>query len=347
MPVPTCLARVIGLALLAAPCGAQKPAPLFASSEPIAFTLRADFRTAFHSRDTLDAPRTPATLSYTDSGGRAVSIPVEIAPRGHFRIQARNCSFPPLRVVFPKKGTRGTLFAGQKALKLGTHCQNGGEYEQYPLREHLIYRAYNLVTDRSFRSRLARATYVDVRGWLEPTERWALWVESEDGLGQRTGGRVHEYRGATFADVDSLQMMTVGLFEYLIGNTDWSLVALHNIRLLQSSGDGTVYPVAYDFDFSGLASTRYAVPDPRLPIRRVQERLFRGPCHSPAQFAPVLATFNARRDAMLALYDSLPALDRGYAKWAKDYVRQFYETINDTRALKDAVNDACDGRPSV
>lgn len=324
----------------------DKPEPLFAATDPIAFTLVADFRQAFRVRDTLDAPETPATLRYADSAGREVAIPVRIAPRGHFRVQARNCSFPPLRVRFDRDRVKGTLFAGQRSLKLGTHCQGARDYEQIPIREHLIYRAYNLLTERSFRSRLARATYVDVRDSLKPTVRWALWIESEHGLGRRNGATVSPMRGAMFADVDGLTMATVGLFEYLIGNTDFSLYALHNIRVMQAK-DGDVYPVAYDFDFSGLADTRYATPDPRLPIKTVKERLFRGPCATAEQLAPALERFRARRAAILALYDSMPPLDRGYARWAKEYIGEFYATIDRPRDLKGAVEAACPGKGTV
>lgn len=340
--------HLVLVALLFAPTAAPAQADerLFGADTPLDFTLRADFRKAFRARDTLNVARTPATLHFADADGRERSIAVEIAPRGHFRIQARNCAFPPLRVVFPKGGTRGTPFAGQKALKLGTHCRTDREYEQYPLREYLIYRAYNLVSPRSFRARLSRATYVDVRDSLRPTVHWALWVESEDGLGHRNDARVRELRGATFADVDSVQMATVALFEYLIGNTDWSLYALHNIRLMQAAG-GTVFPVAYDFDFSGLASTRYAVPDPRLPIKRVQERLFRGPCLAPEQLAPAVAALDARRREMLALYDSLPALDRDYASWAKGYLEDSFATIVNPKLLRSVVRDGCQQAGSV
>lgn len=337
---------VLALLLASSAARAQKNEHLFAADAPFEFTLRADFRQAFRVRDTVNAPRTPATLRFTGVDGRERAMAVEIAPRGHYRIQARNCAFPPLRVTFPKGGTKGTPFAGQKSLKLGTHCRADREYEQYPLREYLIYRAYNLVSPRSFRARLARATYVDVRDSLKPTTRWALWVESEDGLGRRNDADVRELRGATFADVDSTQMATVALFEYLIGNTDWSLHALHNIRLMQSN-TGTIFPVAYDFDFSGLASTRYATPDPRLPIKRVQDRLFRGPCVAPEQLAPAIAAFNARRSEMLALYDSLPALDRDYAAWARGYLKESFATIDDPRALRMAVRDGCQQAGSV
>lgn len=337
---------VQALLLVASTAQAQKDERLFATDTPFVFTLRADFRQVFRVRDTVNVPRTPATIRFTDADGGERSIAVEIAPRGHFRIQARNCAFPPLRVQFPKGGLKGTPFAGQKVLKLGTHCRTDREYEQYPMREYLIYRAYNLLGPRSFRARLARATYVDVRDSLKPTVRWALWVESEDELGRRNEAKVRELRGAKFSDVDSAQMATVALFEYLIGNTDWSLYALHNIRLMQATG-GTIFPVAYDFDFSGLASTRYATPDPRLPIKRVQDRLYRGPCLAPEQLAPSVAAFQARRVEMLALYDSLPALDRDYVSWAKGYLKDFFGTIGDPKALRAVVRDGCQDQGSV
>src|SRR5262249_38805340 len=148
-------------AVLQARRGEAERRPLFQSTDPLAFTLTADFKLVNKDRDPESSVRYPAVLSLTDERGREQAIHVRISPRGHFRRMARNCAFVPLRLELPAAETAGTVFEGQTTLKLGTHCQDEKAYEQITLREYLTYPMLNVITPRSFRARLARGTYVD------------------------------------------------------------------------------------------------------------------------------------------------------------------------------------------
>lgn len=319
---------------------------LFASDDPLEMTLAADFKAAFKSRDTLNTKAVKATLTVKDSTGAPMAIPIEIEPRGHFRLRSDVCNFPPIRLVFPKTGLKGTVLAGQKSLKLGTHCQQRDkEFAEYPVREHAAYEVLNLLTDASFRSRLAQVTYVQAGEESEPFTRLGLLIEDEDDVAKRIGGRVHTIRGGQFDDMDATQMAIISVFAYFLGNTDWSLYSLHNIRLVLT-GDGRYVPVPYDFDWSGAVFARYAKPAPQLGIRTVQERLFRGPCLTADALAPVLAKFTAQRDAIRAVYARLP-LDDGYRRRAMEYYDDFYRTIADPRQVKRELIDTCSGRATA
>ncbi|AHG89635.1 hypothetical protein J421_2098 [Gemmatirosa kalamazoonensis] len=312
--------------------------PLFATDSVIHVTLTGDWKALGGDRDTLRPKLRAATLAYTDSAGRVVRIPVQLSTRGHFRLSRGTCSFPPLRVVFDS-GTKHTLFAGQKALKLGTHCNDSNLYEQYVLREYLAYRAHNLLTPVSFRPRLARMRYVDVRDTTKVVERWGMFLESERELGDRLGGDVLTARGGRYNDVSDSSAALLGIWEYFIGNTDFSLGALHNVRLVTTPQGMTAVP--YDFDFSGLVDTRYSSPDPRLPIKTVRERLYRGPCLTDPQVADAVARFTAKRDAIRALYESVPALDKGYAKRAVGYIDDFFADAKDTKRFAKDLRETC------
>ena len=315
---------------------------LFGSDEPLEFTLTADFKATFKSRDTLKVKTTKATLTVNDSSGNPVAIPVEISPRGHFRLRNDICNFPPLRVIFPKEGLKGTPFAGQKALKLGTHCQmRDKEFAEYPVREHAAYEVLNMLTDASFKSRLARVNYVPVGEEKDAFTRFGLLIEDESDMSKRNGGRVLTLRGATFGDVDPTQMMLISLFAYFLGNTDWSLSSLHNIRLM-TTPDGRYMPVPYDFDWSGAVFARYAKPDPRLGIKTVQERVFRGPCFPPADLPAVLGKFAAQKAAIRDLYAKLP-LEDNYRKRVLDYEDEFFRIIADQRQVKREIVEPCAG----
>jgi hypothetical protein len=317
----------------------RRSSPLFASDTILRLTLVADFRALGNDRDTVRQALRPATVVYTGPEGQPVSVRGQVSTRGHFRLRRATCAFPPLRLVFPDTGTRGTLFARQRGLKLVTHCRDG-MYEQHVLREYLAYRAHNILTPASFRPRLARIRYVDARDTTRVSERYGLFLESERELAERHGGKMlDEGRGALFDHLTPGSAELLALWEYFIGNTDWSLGALHNVRLVAT--DTGTFAVPYDFDFSGLVNTPYANPDPRLPIRNVRERLWRGPCTSATALVPLLELFHARRPAIRALYDSLPELDRRYARDAVKFIDEFYDRARDPGALAQSFKYSC------
>ena len=321
---------------------AKRTERLFGSDEPLEFTLTADFKATFKSRDTLNVKTQKATLTVKDSSGNPVQIAIEIAPRGHFRLRSDVCNFPPIRLIFPDKGMKGTPFAGQKSLKLGTHCnQRDKEYAEIPVREYAAYETLNMLTDWSYKARLAKVTYVQPGDEKDQATKYGLLIEDESDMAKRNGGRIFTVRGGTFADMDPQQTATLSVFAYYLGNTDWSLYSLHNIRLV-ILGDRYV-PVPYDFDWSGVVFARYAKPDPRLGIPTVQDRLFRGPCLTPADLAPILAKYNDRRADIKALYARLP-LDDGYRRRAMDYIDDFYHVIGDQRQVKRELIETCVGR---
>lgn len=316
---------------------------LFGSDEPLEFTLTADFKQTFRSRDTLNVKRTKATLTVNDTSGNPVTIPIEIAPRGHFRLQARVCNFPPIRLIFPDSGLKGTPFAGQEALKLGTHCQQrDNEYAEYSVREHAAYEVLNLLTDVSFRSRLVKVNYVPVGEEKDAFTRLGIIIEDEDDVAKRNGGRIHTIRGGTFGDFDPEQTVLISMFAYFLGNTDWSAWSLHNIRLIGTS-DGRYVPVPYDFDWSGAVFARYAKPAPQLGIKTVQDRLYRGPCVTPADLAPVLAKFTEQRNAIKEIYTRLP-LEDSYRRKAMEYYDEFWRVIGDQRLVRREIIETCQGR---
>ena len=159
-------------------------------------------------------------------------------------------------------------------------------------------------------------------------------------MARRLGGLTTELQGLSFSHVDKESMTLVGLFEYMIGNTDMSLLKLHNIILVRAS-TGIVYPVPYDFDYSGVVNARYAVPAKALELPTVRERLYRGPCLTQDELSPVLASLGGMRENIMSLYDSIPSLDSGYRKDAKGYLDGFFKIIEKPGDAKRAFIDGC------
>ena len=308
--------------------------PLFASHEPLVLTIKADFKAINKDRSQESATRYPGTMAVGD----AAPIPVDLGSRGHFRLLAGSCSWVPLRVQFRKDKTAGTLFEGQSSLKLVTHCRDNNDFEQHVLREYLPYRIYALVSPMAFRARLAKITYVDAAG-QKLTTRYGMFLEDDSDVARRFEARSIELPRVYFKDLDLESLTTMALFEYMIANSDVSIIKLHNVKLLVTE-QRTIYPVPYDFDFSGLVDTPYAHPDPKLGIQSVRDRIYRGPCRSDSEFNEALEKFRAKKAEIMALYDSLPDLNAGYRKAARSYLEDFYSVIARNR-VKQTFVDGC------
>ncbi|MEO6443547.1 MAG: hypothetical protein ABIZ91_05640 [Gemmatimonadaceae bacterium] len=320
--------------------------PLFNSLQPLAFSLIANFGDISKDRDTLSKKQFDGKIVVKDDSGAERMIPVKLRTRGHFRLMSRNCRFVNMLVSFPKKETKGTPFDDQKDLKLGSHCQNDGRYEQYLLKEYLAYRLYHQVTDVSFRTRLSTATYVDAESGRTLETKPAFWIENEDDVAARSDGEMKTLRRALFDDVDPEALDNMLIYAYAIGNTDWSVHALHNVRLIRQD-NGTVLTVPYDFDFSGLVDTHYASTDPSLPIRDVRQRLYRGACRTPEVMQERLELWRTRKDSVLAEVDHLPGLDGREARHAKEYLGEFFKTIASPRDVKRDLIDGCLSKPGA
>ena len=314
------------------------PAPIYTARTPLALTLTLNIRQIRRDKSQT-VPWRAATVSYADSTGKQVAVPVRVRTRGIWRLA--NCEFPPLRLNFTKEAAKGTLFAKLDKPKLVTHCRNTDEFDQYLLQEFQLNRVYNVLTPYSHLVRLARITYVDSADGKPFTTRYAFLSESPEDLASRVGGIPIEQQGAGPGDLHQVELMVFNIFQYLIGNTDWSIPALHNVALV--AVDTTTIPVAYDFDFAGAVNTRYASTDARLAIRRVRDRLYRGFCVPTHLYTAGVDRFLARKDTIYALYsDEIGALLRPErVKETLAYFDEFYQTLSDPRRTKRELIDQC------
>jgi len=338
------LALASGVATLQPPQVADStsilPQPLFESHEVLQMWLSFDRETVADDigRELGDneyegQQEHPASLAYLSSEGDTIEIQVAVETRGHFRRDPHNCNFPPLRVDFNLSGVddeprQNSIFANQNRLKLVAHCQNGrDEYEQFALQEYLIYRTYNLLTDMSFRVRLAHITYIDTAERRDPLTKYGFFIEDHDLLAARTGGELLDMEGLHPLDLEYSTMTVLALFHYMMRNTDWSVQGLHNIELIGPI-DGLVYPVPFDFDWAGVIAPPYARPDPSLRIRSVRDLHFLGYCRSEGEFEQAFAVFNRNQEAIYALHRNQVGLDEEIlSRMIEDYDR-FYRTIN-------------------
>jgi hypothetical protein len=311
---------------------------LFRSDEPLELTLTADFRAVMRDRNPKSVKTFPATITFAAADGSAKTIPLQIRTRGHSRRNPRTCTFAPLRLEFDKATVKGTVFDGHGPLKLGTHCRGGAE--EVVLREYAIYRMYNLLTPYSFRARMARMTYVDAATGKQVAAEAGIFLEDDDDVAKRMEGRIIAMAGAMFARLEQQSLSQMMLFQYMIGNTDFSIIAQHNVRIVETPAIRR-YAVPYDFDYSGLADSGYGVPANVLPITSVRDRLYRGPCRTAVEWQPHVEKMREAKPELLGVLDSVPGLRESYRRSAKNYLEQFYKSMSQPSVLKRELIDNC------
>ncbi len=312
--------------------------PLFRSEEPLQLYLQADFKAVFSLKD--DSTNLPATLTLTDDNGQVKKIGIDIRTRGVTRRKSENCRFPPLRLEFPKKEMKSTPFEGQKTLKLVTHCDNAGHYEQNTILEYLIYKAYNILTDSSFKVRPAKIGYIDTGKKTDTIQKFGFFLEREKYLAERLQGTELETDKVHPDRLDPYQTCLVDLFQYMIGNTDYSIYNLHNVILVYDSvRQFPLIPIPYDFDWSGLVSAIYAVPNPMMNTGDVTERIYRGLKKEPETVNRVIELFNSKKTEIYLLFENEGLLDAAEKKKAVSYLDEFYRLINDERSVRNVFFD--------
>ena len=336
---PACL-FVLPILVSAVPAqvrGQQMGSGLFTSHEVLELTLEAEFVKLKADR-ALESEYRPAVLTVTADDGTSRAIDIKVKTRGRFRLET--CRFPPLKVNLPKNSLGGTEFDGEDKIKLVNHCRDRDSDEQNVLEEYLVYRTYNVITDNSFRVRLAHITYVDSRGKDDPVTRYAFFIEEKEAVAERAGGMMLEVNQVHPTRLGAEVSARMAVFQYMVGNTDWSMAYFHNVELLRT-GEGLHVPVPYDFDFTGLVAASYAHPDESLGLRSIKDRMYRGFCRPQVDFSAIYTEFTDLRPEIEEIYVGLEGLEENKRKDALKYLDGFYDIISSERRAKLRIEEKC------
>lgn len=318
---------------------AAERAPLFAAHDPLVVTLEADIRNLKRERD--EEIEREGSFTFPGPDGQPMTVPLRLTTRGIFRLDKGNCNFPPLRLDLPRGRVEGTVFDGQNRLKLVSPCNDRREESQvYVLLEYLVYRTFNLLTPLSYRVRLLEITFRDTSGENEERTKYGFLIEDVDRLAERHLAVEVEFPQFHPYNMEERQAGLVDLFEFMIGNTDWSAPFFHNIKMIRADGP-TYYVIPFDFDFSGAVDADYAEPDPDLGLRNVRERLYRGFCRDNVDFASLVASFNERRDAIYSMVREFDLLEQRERERLLEYYDGFYDIINDEGRTQREIEWVC------
>lgn len=333
----------------AAGAASTSPLPLWADDTVLDVTIDAPFSTLMDVRP--DKAELKGSFSYTEADGSDRRISVKLRTRGNYRRAKEHCDFAPLRLNFKKGEVRGTLLDGQDKLKLVTHCKAFEDgYEEIVLREYLAYALFRKLTDLSYGVRLLRVTYFDTEKDRDIT-RFGFVIEDDKDVADRNALHRVDNRFIAHDEHDRQHQSLVDVFQYLIGNTEYSLVnpepgksCCHNTDILSAAKGPPYFALPFDFDFSGVVDAPYAEPNPKYPIRSVRIRYYKGLCSNNDLLPDTLQLF---RDKRARLFDVIEKL-RGHsiaatrsAQSARNYVEAFYRIIDDPEEVRERLLGAC------
>ncbi len=338
-------------AALSIPTFAQStsvPAPLFAEQTALPIRISGPISTLMKERS--DTEYLDGKLSFSGDAGEMHELDLRFRARGNYRRKKSTCWFPPVRLNFKKKEAKGTVFEGQKILKIVTHCSpKSKRSEQYILKEYLAYKILELHTPYSFKARLLKTTWVDTDKDNEEAEKYGFVIEHKNNLAKRNEAKIAEFTSTRHSKLDRKQASIVSVFQYLIGNTDFSLVkavagasCCHN-GILVSKDEEKYFPIPYDFDFAGIVDAPYAEPSPNFSINSVTTRLYRGNCSVNPELATTLTLFQENKDAVLELITSQEGLNDKERKRTLKFINKFYKELANPEKLETKFVKKCLG----
>ncbi len=324
----------IGLFLL----GSTAEAQLFDSSDMIELELHGPISSVI--RDVRDREALPMLLRFGDE-----EVAVEVRIRGKSRVEF--CQFPPLRISFVDD-TTGTPFEKQGRLKLVTHCMNKPSSKESLLEEFAAYQILNTLTPISYRARLVRIKYHDTDNRLAVSarEQFAFFIESVDELAARTNSQVAKVPHVSRPEVTHAHTALIAVYQYLIGNSDWSLMApydeadcCHNINLLQK--DDLLYAIPYDFDLTGLVKPAYARQKKFRRGRNPLRRKYVGYCVPRETLEEALVSLRDGREEIYDVIRSIPEVTPKGADSMISYLSDVFRELQSVTDIADELDSRC------
>lgn len=279
-------------------------------------------------------------FSYLDND-QWKDIEAEIRVRGGFR--RTYCFFTPLKLRITKEEALGTLFEKSRKSKLVLPCLKSKKADDNLLKEFMAYKIFETLSPYHLKTRLLQVELEWIR--KNKTDAYSVLgflIQDDESFARMNGAKEIE-RHIDHKVQDEKFRVTNALFQYLIGNTDFSTVYLHNEKIFYI--EDKIVPVPYDFDMSGLVDASYSVVsqvrNEVLPIDTVTKRLYRGFEANEDTLEEVRAHFLDKEQEVYTAMEGLESYFRDSKEYylAKTYVEGFYDILRDDKKFKKRIAD--------
>jgi hypothetical protein len=312
---------------------------LFGADEPMDITLTFDIKK--FQREKHEGEYMPVHFHYQVNDTLSLEMNMRLKVRGKTRIN--HCSLPPFWLDFGGTDLENVEEEDMNRIKIVTHCKGSQTYKKYVLKEFLCYKIYNLLSPMSFRVRLVRMTYVDTGRENKISGGWAFMIEPVKMLAQRFNAQETEKEGLLSRHMRPVEMNMMALFQYMIGNPDYSVPHKHNVKIFNQSGHGAARytAVPYDFDYSGLVDAYYAIPSEYLDITSVKERYYLGPCRPDLDFDLAIEQLNLHKEEILQLVRDFEYLEKKDKESVLNYLEEYFDEAANPNSLIFGIQRTC------
>ena len=276
----------------------------------------------------------PATITFfnLDAAGE-IKVPIKVKLRGNFR--RANCSFASMTFDFGDKKDTSQL-KNLKELKVVVPCEWGSDDEQWVIREYLVYKLFQLFTDKSFRARLVRFNFDDNSDSIKSYKQYGFILEDVDDLAKRNDSKEVGDEKIGSEDTHRMHTTMVSIFQYMISNSDWKVPVRHNVKMIrpEDSANAKPYLIPYDFDYCGAVNALYAEPAPYLGIQKVTDRLYLGFPRTIDEINAVVKIFLQKENEVLSTIRDFPLLRKKGKDEMLAFIESFFTIIKDQANVK-------------
>jgi hypothetical protein len=307
----------------------------FTDEQLIGVSFTTDIRALQNQKGEDQFQEAAIEMRFPDSS--RINEKVGVAARGKFR--RGYCRIPPMAINFRTPGSPRLSSLGKLKLVIG--CGIKAEDEELLLKEYLCYKLYNLLDEKSFRVRLLKVNYVDTRNKTKPFSQHAFLIEDDGDMARRNGCRKKDHGQVLTEQTNRRQMTMVAIFQYMIGNTDWSVPNGHNVKLIFDRKNDVMAPyvVPYDFDYCGLVNAGYAIPNEVIGTESVTERVYRGFPRNMEEIQLVLEVFRNKKQQIFSLVNGFTLLSERTRKEMARYLEEFFRIIENRNDVKNIFID--------
>ncbi len=305
-----------------------------ADSSALPVTITSNFQMLIKNK--LKEEYQPARMSFVGEQGDSLHFDMKIKTRGNSRKAI--CFYPPIKINLKKSELKeNALIPEFDKYKLVTQCRAGKLYEEYLIKEYLAYKVLEQVYPYSFKVHLLKIVFRDVRnnGKIKESQQLGFIIESEEEMAERLDAKMVNRSKSGFHHLERKVALEMALCQYMIGNTDWAMPNLHNMKILKGPAYEKVVPVPYDFDYSGLVDSDYAVVHESLSIKDVRTRLYLGPSCTEGEVRALINVMRAKKDQVLDCIFNCEYLDEREQGRVIKYLEAFFEELeNESRMIR-------------
>ena len=308
-------------------------------SDQIPVEIKLGYSNKEMNKKTNDSTFIDTTMEFLHEG-KWSSINVNLRARGNFR--RNECYFPPIKMKIKKDQYKETIFDGNKTMKLVLPCKIESENNDNILQEFIAYKIYEQISPYHFKTRRVNIDFTEPKGKkkVKTFKLKGFLIEDDKRVSQRHESRVFERFVHPMA-MDHLTSVHNAFFQYLLGNTDFSVAYQHNGKLMYSEADKKIIPLPYDFDMTGWVNPSYATVNTTLGINSVQDRKYRGFKREQQYFDQVRKEFLDKKSSLMEMVASFESefSDPKEYKNMFDFMGDFYETMEDDSKFQKSIVD--------